>query len=120
MNYGMFAIAKLIIQVKASAYTQPKDLGEVLFSSTDFIQNIVNIFVKLPFIIFPIMIIAGGFMYMMSAGNEQNMKKAQATITWGIVGFVITMIAFGLVILVKKLIAPSANVNPTNLPRPVF
>jgi len=120
MVYSLITLTKLIVEAPASALTRPKDLGEVLFSSTGFIQNIVNIFVKLPFIIFPIMIIAGGFMYMMSAGNEQNMKKAQATITWGIVGFVITMIAFGLVIMVKKLIAPSANVNPTNLPRPVF
>ena len=125
MILSLFRITKLLTSwlfSDASQATGPVDLGDALVggSGSGLIQTLVDTIIKLPFIIFPAMIIIGGIMYMVSGSNEQNMKKAQSTLVWGFVGFLISMLAFGIVILVKKLLAPNANVDPTTLPQPMF
>ena len=44
-----------------------------------------------------IMIIYGGFMYVTSAADSAKIKKAKDTITYGVVGLVIAMLAFAIV-----------------------
>ncbi len=100
-----------------SGTASPPDL-DVLFKAGG-IQTFIRIIMGLPLLIFPLIIIYGGFMYMIAAGNDQNLQKAKSTITWGIIGFVITMLAYGLVMLVTKLVGVN-NVDPTKLPAPSF
>lgn len=108
----------MTILTSISQTNQPPDLG-ILFAPGTGIQTFISILLKLPLIIFPFIIIYGGFMYMIAAGNDQNLQKAKTTITWGIVGFLITMLAYSLVILVSKLFG-GAGVNPLVLPAPNF
>jgi len=44
-----------------------------------------------------VMIIYGGFMYVTSAADSAKIKKAKDTITYGVVGLVIAMLAFAIV-----------------------
>ena len=43
-----------------------------------------------------IFIIQGGYMWIVSAGNPEQVKKAQGTLTWAIIGLIFVMIIFGL------------------------
>lgn len=58
-------------------------------------------------IIFFIMLLIGGFMYMQSSGNPENIKKAQALLRSSIIGLIIVFISFLLV----KLISSMLNVG---------
>lgn len=44
-----------------------------------------------------VIIIYGGFMYTMSTGDAQKIKKAKDTIMYGVVGLVIALLAFAIV-----------------------
>lgn len=47
-------------------------------------------------------VVVGGFMYATSAGNEEQIKKAKATIFWAISGLVVALIAQALVNLIQN------------------
>ncbi len=103
-----------------SNISDPPDLSALFdVNGGGFINSFIDIFIKLPLIIFPFVIIIGGFMYMMSGSNEQNLKKAQSVLVWGFVGFVISLIAYGIVILLTKMLGAN-SVDPTKLPAPKF
>lgn len=44
-----------------------------------------------------IMVIYGGFLYVSSAGNEENVKKAKQILLYAVLGIVIILISFALV-----------------------
>jgi len=50
-----------------------------------------------------IFLIVGGFQYVASRGNEEQMEKAKKTITAAIIGIVIIVMAFAIVSIVKLL-----------------
>jgi hypothetical protein len=47
-----------------------------------------------------IFIIQGGYMWMISSGNPESLKKAQGTLTWAVIGLVLTMTIFGILTVV--------------------
>lgn len=57
--------------------------GNILFMASAFI--ILVLFV---------MFVAGGFRYLTSFGNAEKMKKARATLTYALVGFILFISAF--------------------------
>lgn len=58
------------------------DLPEEIFG------NIIKISFPIAIIVATIMIIVGGYMWMISAGDPQKIKTAQGTLTWGIIGLI--------------------------------
>jgi hypothetical protein len=54
----------------------------------------------------PIIIIVGAFQMMFSAGNPEKFATGQKTITYAIIGYVIILMANGLVSIVTKILTP--------------
>jgi hypothetical protein len=76
-KYGLEAVSGL-----------PK--GEI----SDVIIRIVQYVLGLVGVVLFAMLIYGGFMYMTSAGNEEQIKKAKNVLTYAIIGIVIIAMAF--------------------------
>jgi hypothetical protein len=54
----------------------------------------------------PIIIIVGAFQMMFSAGNPEKFAEGQKTITYAIIGYVIILMANGLISIVTKILTP--------------
>lgn len=76
-DYGLSAVTGL-----------PK--GEI----SDVIIRVIRYVLGLVGVVLFAMLIYGGFMYMTSAGNEEQVKKAKNVLTYAIVGIVIIAMAF--------------------------
>lgn len=63
---------------------------------------ILNIVIRLAGIAAFVMILAGGFQYLTSSGNQEGTKKAAGTITWGIAGLVILILIWFIMKFVKE------------------
>ena len=61
------------------------------------ITTIVNTMLFLIGIISVIMIIIGGFRYVLSAGNTQNTTAAKDTILYAVIGLVVALLAYAIV-----------------------
>ena len=64
---------------------------------TDVIQNIINTIIFAVGIIAVVMVILGGIQYSMSQGDAGKVKKAKDTIMYGIIGLVVSILAFAIV-----------------------
>lgn len=60
------------------------------------IGRILNGFLSLLGIVFVVLVIYGGILWMTSRGNQETVKKAQATITGAAVGFMLVMGAYAI------------------------
>jgi len=60
------------------------------------IGSIINILLGLLGIIFTVLIVYGGFLYMTAGGNEDQVKKAKKFITNAIIGLVIVLAAYAI------------------------
>lgn len=67
----------------------------------DLITKIMEFLIPMAGIILLIVIIWGGYDFMMSQGTPEKLKGAQAKITTGIIGFVLLAVSFLLVKLVQ-------------------
>jgi hypothetical protein len=66
-------------------------------SLTDIIQSILNWIFGIIGIVAVVMVIYGGFNLMTSAGDPGKVKKGKNTILYGIIGLVISLLAFAIV-----------------------
>ena len=62
-------------------------LGKIITKTLSFIMPMAGI-------ILLFVLISGGYDYMMSQGNADKMKSAQAKITSGIIGFILLIVSF--------------------------
>jgi hypothetical protein len=67
----------------------------------DILTEIFKYLFPLAGIILFFFLIAGGFLYLISAGNEEQTKKASTMLTNAIVGFVILFVSFWLMKLLQ-------------------
>ena len=63
----------------------------------DIVKNIFNVVIGIVGLIAVVMIVIGGISYTTSAGDSGKVKKAKDTILYGIVGLVISLLAFAIV-----------------------
>jgi cytochrome bd-type quinol oxidase subunit 2 len=63
----------------------------------DLIKNIVNTLLYIVGAVSVVMIIVGGIMYTTSAGDSGRVTKAKNTVTYAIVGLVVSFLAFAIV-----------------------
>lgn len=75
--------------------------------ATDIIKVIVNTMIFLVGVLSVISIIASGIMYSTSNGESANITKAKNTLTYAIVGLVVSLIAYAIVNWVNALLTPS-------------
>jgi len=57
---------------------------------------VINVFLSLLGIIFLILILYGGFLWMTAAGNEEKIKKATQVIGRAVIGIIIVAMAYGI------------------------
>lgn len=76
--------------MKAFAVEDPAQLTDV----PEFFSNILVAIIPLIGIISFIMVIVGGFTFLFSGGNPENIKKGQKTITFAIMGLALAILAW--------------------------
>lgn len=95
-----------IIYYLATASTKPSEqVSKVDGGKTDLqvtVKNILNVVFAMVGIIAVIMVIVGGVNFMTSQGDPEKIKRAKNTILYGIIGLIITLLAFAIVSFVLK------------------
>lgn len=66
-------------------------------SPNNLIKNIVNVLLFIIGAISVVMIIVGGLLYVTSAGDSGGVTRAKATLTYAIVGLIVSFLAFAIV-----------------------
>lgn len=61
------------------------------------VTNVINIFLYIVGILAVVMIIVGGVQYTTSAGDQAKVTKAKNTILYGIIGLVVSVLAYAIV-----------------------
>jgi hypothetical protein len=61
------------------------------------ISAVINVIIGIIGLVAVIVIILGGFQYMTSAGDSTKVKKAKDTILYGVIGLVISLLAYAIV-----------------------
>lgn len=72
------------------------------------VLNIVQLVLGLMTLIAVVLVIYGGFVWLTSAGNEDNIEKAKRIISAAVVGLIIILLAWAVVIFVTR---TTANVT---------
>ena len=78
---------------------QDNSLKAILGKNKDIptlIGTIVGTILSLLGVIFSVLIIYGGFIWMLAGGNEQNVEKAKNILTQAIIGLVIVLMAYAI------------------------
>lgn len=78
----IFLSSPVLAQATTSAPPKIEEIGSI-------ISNAFNIILPAGIVIAVIMIIFGGYMWMMAAGDPGKTQQAQGTITWAVLGLVI-------------------------------
>lgn len=60
-------------------------------------DTIINVALGVIGLVAVVMIIFGGFFYVTSQGNPENVKKGKNTIMYGVIGLVVALLAFAIV-----------------------
>lgn len=61
------------------------------------VLTIVNFFLTFLGLLAVVMVIYGGFLYVSSAGNEENVNKAKKILMYAVIGIIIIVVSFALV-----------------------
>jgi hypothetical protein len=80
-----------------------------LFGATGVITTITNILLFVVGAISVVMVIIGGFRYVVSGGNTANIATAKNTILYAVVGLIIAILAYALVNFVITSLAPGST-----------
>jgi hypothetical protein len=74
----------------APAYAQSGDISNV----ENFIRSIIKVVAGLAGLVATGFFVAGGFTYITSSGNPEQLDKAKRTLTWSAIGLAIVIAAF--------------------------
>lgn len=104
--YTVFIIRKAdAAEIKTWGYTPAP--GGVPTDIELAIMNLINYILGFVVIIATLVVIYGGILYLTSIGNDTQIDQAKKTIAAGIVGLVITGLAYAIVIVVSTVILQS-------------
>jgi len=87
----------MIYKFAESLASSPDDIGLPGVSVSGGVGSILNIVFMAAGLLAVIFIIVGGLKYTLSGGDAAGIKSAKETITYAIVGLIITLLAFGIV-----------------------
>ncbi len=71
---------------------------------TTLVKNIIGWLIRVGEAVAVLMIIYAGFLYMFSAGRDEEITKAKKTLTYALVGLLILVIGEGFVYMLKELL----------------
>lgn len=73
-------------------------------SFPDLLKGVIDFILKLTFILFPLMILIGGFFFFTSGGDPARVTRAKNIITWSIIGFAIVIFSKALIEIVTGIL----------------
>lgn len=76
------------------------------------IITVINIILGIVALVAVLMIVIGGFKYIISRGDAKAVESATKTITWAVVGLVVTVMAYAIVTIVSNTINTDSNHAP--------
>lgn len=101
---AVLALNALNVDLASAAAISPDDSPDIVRNLTggegslrDLILTILNYFLGFLGVFTVIMVIYGGFLYVSSAGNEENATKGKTVIMYAAIGLLLIMISFALV-----------------------
>jgi hypothetical protein len=80
------------------------------------LARLISVFLGFMGIVFLILIIYGGFLWMTASGNEENVKKAKSLMFAGIIGLIIILSSFAIAQLVTDNVYTSTIGDPSPTP----
>ncbi len=83
-------------QEKMSQFGTAAGIGTVPRTPQQVVASLVQIVLGFVGIIFLVLIISGGILWMTSAGNEQKIEKAKKFLTNAVIGLAITVVAYSI------------------------
>lgn len=104
-----FAIDCGTPQECANAGVKSADTGTNDTSAGDIIKGIVNILLFIIGAVSVIMIVIGGFKYVVSNGDSSAVKSAKDTIFYAVIGLVVAILAYAVVNWVIQQFVPAGN-----------
>lgn len=91
------ASAASVIAEQCQGVTDSKVCDNQNASSDNIVKNIINTLLFIVGAVSVVMIIVGGLMYTTSAGDSGRVTTAKNTITYAVVGLVVSALAFAIV-----------------------
>ncbi len=83
--------------------------GKAIFDSPQAaIGTVINVFLSFLGVFFLLLMIYGGFIWMMSRGNEQEIEKAKNIITNAIIGLIVVLAAYAITAFVGNLLSKNS------------
>jgi len=82
-------LAYLKVTAEAAGFGEPKSIAEI-------VGGLIGVFLSMLGIIFLCLVIYGGFLWMISGGNESKVLKAKETLTSAIIGLLIILSAYAI------------------------
>ena len=86
--------SELLQETGSEAGFEVRDDGQSQLTS--FIGRIINVMLSVLGIIFFVLLVYGGFLWMTSAGNDDKVKKAKTLITDAVIGLIIILAAYAI------------------------
>lgn len=80
----LFVLPVLSLFISSVSAATPPEFGGL----GDVLDKGVEIFFSFVFIAAAVMIVFGGYMWIISAGDPQRIKTAQGTLTWAVIGLI--------------------------------
>ncbi len=68
------------------------------------IDNIIDFIFNIAIVLAPLMTIVAGFLFVTAGGNLEQINRAKAMITWSIIGFLIILLAKGIMAVIESLL----------------
>lgn len=97
-------------------YIEDTDVATLKSLETVF-SNLISVVIGLLGIVTFVMILIGGFQYLISAGDAKKTEAAQATLTKGVIGLVLAVASYFIILAIEKftevsLLNFSVGLNP--------
>lgn len=83
----------LEITARAAGFGSPRNIYEI-------IGALIGVFLSMLGVIFLILVVYGGFVWMLSAGNEVKVLRAKKILTQAVIGLIITMSSYSLTLFI--------------------
>jgi hypothetical protein len=70
----------------------------------ELIEKLIDFIFWVAVVIAPLMIVIAGFYFLTAAGNPERVSTAKKIIFWSVVGFVIVLLAKGIISMIKQIL----------------
>ena len=88
------ALAQIGVEGQNNAFIEAAGLGTAPVAVV--VSDIIKVFLSFLGVLFIVLIIYAGFMWMTAAGNEEKVSQAKKVISAGIIGLVIIFVSFAI------------------------